>query len=77
MNKKTTSVLVAFLMIFTACTGGSSREAGPQGQQGEKGDAGEVSQDLVEAAALPSLLLIFWSTILILFSARYILSNKN
>ena len=50
MNKKTTSVLVAFLMIFTACTGGSSREAGPQGQQGEKGDAGEVSQDLVEAA---------------------------
>ena len=36
-----------------------------------------ASQDLVEAAALPSLLLIFWSTILILFSARYILSNKN
>ena len=36
-----------------------------------------ASQDLVEAAALPSLFLIFWSTILILFSARYILSNKN
>ena len=36
-----------------------------------------ASQDLLEAAALPSLLLIFWSTILILFSSRYILSNKN
>lgn len=36
-----------------------------------------ASQDLLEAAALPSLLLIFWSTVLILFSSRYILSKKN
>ena len=36
-----------------------------------------ASQDLLEAAALPSLLLIFWSTILILLSSRYILSKKN
>ena len=35
------------------------------------------SQDLLEAAALPSLFLIFWSTILILLSSRYILSKKN
>ena len=36
-----------------------------------------ASQDLLEAAALPSLLLIFWSSIIILFSSRYILSKKN
>ncbi len=36
-----------------------------------------ASQDLLEAAALPSLLLIFWSTLLILLSSRYILSKKN
>jgi len=36
-----------------------------------------ASQDLLEAAALPSLFLIFWSTILILLSSRYILSIKN
>ncbi len=36
-----------------------------------------ASQDLLEAAALPSLFLIFWSTILILLSSRYILSKKN
>ena len=36
-----------------------------------------ASQDLLEAAALPSIFLIFWSTILILFSSKYILSNKN
>ena len=36
-----------------------------------------ASQDLLEAAALPSLFLIFWSTCLILFSSRYILSSKN
>ncbi len=36
-----------------------------------------ASQDLLEAAALPSLFLIFWSTALILFSSRYILSKKN
>ena len=35
-----------------------------------------ASQDLLEAAALPSLFLIFWSTILILLSSRYILSKK-
>ena len=35
------------------------------------------SQDLIEAAALPSLFLIGWSTILILFSSKYILSQKN
>ncbi len=36
-----------------------------------------ASQDLLEAAALPALFLIFWSTILILLSSRYILSKKN
>ena len=36
-----------------------------------------ASQDLLEAAALPSLFLIFWSSILILLSSRYILSKKN
>ena len=36
-----------------------------------------ASQDLLEAAALPSLFLIGWSTILILFSSKYILSEKN
>ncbi len=36
-----------------------------------------ASQDLLEAAALPSLFLIFWSTILIVISSRYILSKKN
>ena len=36
-----------------------------------------ASQDLLEAAALPSLLLIFWSAILILLSSKYILSRKN
>ena len=35
-----------------------------------------ASQDLLEAAALPSLFLIGWSTILLLFSSRYILSKK-
>ncbi len=36
-----------------------------------------ASQDLLEAAALPSLFLIFWATLLILLSSRYILSKKN
>ncbi len=36
-----------------------------------------ASQDLLEAAALPSLFLIFWSTLLILISSKYILSKKN
>ncbi len=36
-----------------------------------------ASQDLLEAAALPSLFLIFWSSILILLSSNYILSKKN
>ncbi len=36
-----------------------------------------ASQDLLEAAALPSLMLISWATVLILLSSRYILSNKN
>ena len=36
-----------------------------------------ASQDLIEAAALPSLFLIGWATILILFSSKYILSQKN
>ena len=36
-----------------------------------------ASQDLLEAAALPSLLLIFWSTVFIIFSSRYILSKKS
>ncbi len=36
-----------------------------------------ASQDLLEAAALPSLLLIFWASILILLSSKYILSKKN
>ena len=36
-----------------------------------------ASQDLMEAAAFPSLFLISWATILILFSSKYILSQKN
>ena len=36
-----------------------------------------ASQDLLEAAALPSLLLIIWSTVFIIFSSKYILSKKN
>tara|TARA_X000001036_G_scaffold438840_1_gene487810 strand:- start:568 stop:2184 length:1617 start_codon:yes stop_codon:yes gene_type:complete len=36
-----------------------------------------ASQDLLEAAALPSLFLILWSTFLILLSSKYILSKKN
>ena len=36
-----------------------------------------ASQDLLEAAALPSLFLIGWATIFILFSSKYILSPKN
>ena len=36
-----------------------------------------ASQDLLEAAALPSLFLIFWSSLLILLSSRYILSKKK
>ena len=36
-----------------------------------------ASQDLIEAAALPSLFLIGWASILILFSSKYILSHKN
>ena len=36
-----------------------------------------ASQDLLEAAALPSLFLIFWSTLLILMSSKYILSKKS
>jgi len=35
-----------------------------------------ASQDLLEAAALPSLFLIFWSSILIFFTSKYILSDK-
>ena len=36
-----------------------------------------ASQDLLEAAALPSLFLISCATILIIFSSKYILSQKN
>ena len=35
-----------------------------------------ASQDLLEAAALPSLFLIFWSGLLIFFTSKYILSEK-
>jgi len=35
-----------------------------------------ASQDLLEAAALPSLFLIFWSTIMIFFTSKYILLEK-
>jgi len=35
-----------------------------------------ASQDLLEAAALPALLLIFWSAILIFFTSKHILSEK-
>jgi len=35
-----------------------------------------ASQDLLEAAALPSLFLIFWAAILIFFTSKYILSEK-
>ena len=50
MNKKSISLLVACLMVFTACAGGDAGEAGPQGEQGEKGEAGEISQAALEAA---------------------------
>ena len=50
MNKKSISLLVACLMVFTACAGGESGEAGPQGEQGEKGEAGEISQAALDAA---------------------------
>ena len=36
-----------------------------------------ATQDLIEAAALPSLFLIGWSTIFIIFSSKYILSMKK
>ena len=36
-----------------------------------------ASQDLLEAAPLPSLFLIGWATIFIIFSSKYILSQKN
>ena len=35
-----------------------------------------ASQDLLEAAALPSLFLIFWSSLLIFFTSNHILSEK-
>jgi len=35
-----------------------------------------ASQDLLEAAALPSLILIFWAGILIFFTSKHILSDK-
>ena len=34
-----------------------------------------ASQDLIEAAALPSLFLVLWTTILILFSSKYFLKK--
>ena len=37
---------------------------------------GYAAQDLLEAAALPSLFLIGWASIFILFSSKYILSEK-
>ena len=35
-----------------------------------------ASQDLLEAAALPSLFLIFWAGIMIFFTSKYILLEK-
>ena len=35
-----------------------------------------ASQDLLEAAALPSLFLIFWAGLLVFFTSKYILSEK-
>jgi iron(III) transport system permease protein len=35
-----------------------------------------ASQDLLEAAALPALFLIFWSAVLIFFTSKHILSEK-
>jgi len=35
-----------------------------------------ASQDLLEAAALPSLFLIFWSSIMVFFTSKYILLEK-
>ena len=37
---------------------------------------GYASQDLLEAAALPALFLIFWSALLIFFTSKHILSEK-
>ena len=36
-----------------------------------------ASQDLIEAASLPSLFLIMWATLLIVISSKYFLKNKN
>ena len=35
-----------------------------------------AAQDLLEAAAFPSLCLIMWASLFILFASRYILSDK-
>ena len=35
-----------------------------------------ASQDLLEAAALPSLFIIFWSALLIFYTSKHILSEK-
>ena len=35
-----------------------------------------ASQDLLEAAAIPALFIIFWSTLLIFYTSKYILSEK-
>jgi iron(III) transport system substrate-binding protein len=61
MNKKSISILVACLMVLTACAGGDAGEAGPQGEQGEKGEAGEISQAALaeEEAAVEGSLVIY------------------
>ncbi len=48
MNKRSTALFMACLLIFSAC--GSAGEQGLQGERGEKGEAGEVSQAAIEAA---------------------------
>ena len=52
MNKKITVILIAFMLVLTACspTAGEQGPAGEVGPAGEAGPAGTVSQEAIDAA---------------------------
>ena len=52
MNKKTTVILIAFMLVLTACspTAGEQGPAGEAGPAGATGPAGTVSQEAIDAA---------------------------
>ena len=52
MNKKITVILIAFMLVLTACspTAGEQGPAGEAGPAGETGPAGTVSQEAIDAA---------------------------